>query len=250
MTLRNGDDLTGKVALVTGAGKNIGRATARSLAAGGASVMVHALTSESKARETVKMIEDEGGKAACFLADVTDPAQVDALVQTTVDAFGRLDILVNNHTIRGHKSILELPYDEWRQLMKVVLDGTWLCCKAAAPHMIEAGGGTIITFGGQGAVQGQRGGTHSSAAKLGIVGMTKALALDLAPHGITANCIVPGLIDTLGANDEVRHTTAKTPIGRIGRPDEIAAMIRMLCGPEIRYMTGQTLHMNGGGLMP
>ena len=250
MTLRKGDDLAGKVALVTGAGRNIGRATARSLAADGASVMVHALTSESRARETVKMIEEEGGKAVCFLADVTDPAQVDALVQTTVGTFGRLDILVNNHTIRGHKSILELPYDEWRQLMKVVLDGTWLCCKAAAPHMIEAGGGTIITFGGQGAIQGQRGGTHSSAAKLGIVGMTKALALDLAPHGITANCIVPGLIDTLGPDDEVRHTTAKTPLGRIGRPDEIAAMIRMLCGPEIRYMTGQTLHMNGGGLMP
>jgi len=250
MTLRKGDDLAGKVALVTGGSKNIGRATARSLAAGGARVMVHALSSEAKARETVTMIEEEGGEAACFIADVTDPAQVDALMRATIDRFGRLDCLINNHTLRGHKSIVELNYEEWRQLMTVVLDGTWLCCKAAVPHLIGAGGGTIITFGGQGAIQGQRGGTHSSAAKLGIVGMTKALALDLAPYGINANCIVPGLIDTLGPNDEVRHTTAKTPLGRIGRPDEIAAMIRMLCGPEIRYMTGQMLHMNGGGYMP
>jgi len=250
MTLRKGDELTGKVALVTGAGRNIGRATARSLAAGGASVMVHALSSEARARETVAMIEQVGGKAACFLADVTDPAQVDALMQATIDTFGRLDFLINNHTMRGHKSIEELSYEEWRQLIAVVLDGTFLCCKAAVPHLIAAGGGAIVTFGGQGAIQGQRGGTHSSAAKLGVVGLTKALALDLAKHGITANCIVPGLINTLGPNDEVRHTTATTPLGRIGTVEEIAAMIRMLCGPEIRYITGQTLHMNGGGLMP
>jgi 3-oxoacyl-[acyl-carrier protein] reductase len=250
MTLRKGDDLAGTVALVTGAGKNIGRAIARSLAAGGASVMVHANSSKDAARETVALIEKEGGAAAYCLADVTQPEQVNAMVQQAVDRFGRLDLLVNNHALRGHTPIEELTYEDWRKVVSVTLDGTWLCCKAAVPHLIASGGGAIVTFGGQGALQGQRGGTHASAAKHGVVGLTKALALDLAKYGISVNCVAPALINTLGADGEVRHTNATTPIGRIGRVEEVAALVRMLCGPEVRYITGQTLHINGGGLMP
>jgi 3-oxoacyl-[acyl-carrier protein] reductase len=250
MTLRKGDELAGKVALVTGAARNIGRATARSLAAGGASVMVHAHTSKEKAIETVSLIEKEGGKAGYCLADITDPAEVDGMIRETVERFGRLDFLVNNHTMRGHTPFEEMTYENWRKVVSVILDGTFLCSRAAVPHLIESGSGAIVTFGGQGAIQGQRGGTHGSAAKLGVVGLTKAMALDLAKYSITVNCLVPGLINTLGPSDEVRHTTATTPLGRLGTVEEIAAMVRVLCGPEVRYMTGQTIHMNGGGLMP
>ena len=212
--------------------------------------MVHAHTSADAARETVDLIEQAGGSAACHLADVTQPESVERMIAETVERFGRLDFLVNNHTLRGHTPIQDLTYEEWRKVVAVVLDGTWLCCKAAVPHLISSGAGAVVTFGGQGALQGQRGGTHSSAAKLGVVGLTKALALDLAPFGVTANCIVPGLIKTVGAEGEERNANARTPLGRPGTPEEIAAMVRMLCGPDVRYITGQTLHMNGGGLMP
>lgn len=250
MSLRKGDELQGKVALVTGAGKNIGRMIARSLAAGGASVMVHAHTSEEAAKETVSLIEGDGGAAAYHLADVTRPDEVEALVAATVARFGRLDFLVNNHALRGHAPITELTYEDWRRVVSVTLDGTFLCCRAAVPHIIEAGGGAIVTFGGQGALQGQRGGTHASAAKWGVVGLTKALALDVAKFGISVNCVSPALIATIGADGQVRHQNATTPMGRVGRMEEVAALVRMLCGPDLRYMTGQTLHINGGGFMP
>jgi 3-oxoacyl-[acyl-carrier protein] reductase len=250
MTLRKGDDLEGKVALVTGAGKNIGRAVARSLAAGGASVMVHANTSREAAEETVALIEKDGGRADCYLADVTRLDEVNEMVGETVARFGRLDFLINNHALRGHTPIQDLSYEDWRKVVAVTLDGTFLCCKAAVPYLIESGGGAIVTFGGQGALQGQRGGTHASAAKWGVVGLTKALALDLAPFGISVNCVAPALINTVGADGQVRHESARTPLGRIGRVEEVAALVRMLCGPEVRYITGQTLHINGGGLMP
>jgi 3-oxoacyl-[acyl-carrier protein] reductase len=250
MTLRKGDELAGKVALVTGAGKNIGRATARALAAGGANVVVHANTSRDAAAETVRQIEADGGKACTVFADVTDPQAVDRMMAEAAGHFGRLDFLVNNHTLRGHTPFEDMTYEAWRAVVAVILDGTFLCSRAALPYLIEARDGAIVNFSGQGAFQGQRGGTHGSAAKLGVIGLTKAMALDVAKYGITVNCIVPGLIDTLGPEGEVRHTTAKTPFGRTGRPDEIAAMVRTLCGPDVKYMTGQTIHMNGGGLMP
>ncbi|HZO03436.1 MAG TPA: 3-oxoacyl-ACP reductase FabG [Burkholderiales bacterium] len=249
--MRRGDELAGKVALVTGGARNIGRAIAQSLAAGGASVMVNARTSRADAEKTVEMI---GGNAALHIADITKPDEVKALVEATVKRFGRLDFLVNNAAVRYETAFDKMKYEEWRQVLAIVLDGAFLCVQAALPHMTKAGGGTIINIGGQTGHKGASERAHVITAKAGLAGMTKALALDLAPHQITVNCVVPGTIDSQrglpGVPDRPAHRRAPPPIGRRGAPEEIAAMVRMLCGPDARYITGQAIHVNGGGYLP
>ena len=245
-----GEDLAGKVALVTGGARNIGRAIARSLAAGGASVMVNARTSRAEAEKTVGMI---GAKAALHIADVTSEKEVAAMVEATVKRFGRLDFLVNNAAVRYETSFEKMKYEEWRQVLSIVLDGAFLCARAALPHMISAGGGTIVNIGGQTGHKGAAERAHVITAKAGLAGMTKALAMDLAPHRITVNCVVPGTIESQrglpGVPDRPAHRLTVPPIGRRGEPEEIAAMVRMLCGPDARYITGQAIHVNGGGYL-
>ncbi|HEX7219763.1 MAG TPA: SDR family oxidoreductase [Burkholderiales bacterium] len=249
--MRPGTELAGKVALVTGAARNIGRSIARSLAAGGASVMVNARTSRAEAEKTVEMI---GSNAALHIADVTKPEEVKALVEATVKRFGRLDFLVNNAAVRFETPFAEIKYEEWRKVLSIVLDGAFLCAQAALPHLIKAGGGTIVNIGGQTGHKGASERAHVITAKAGLAGMTKALALDLAPHQITVNCVVPGTIESQrglpGVPDRPAHRRAPPPIGRRGEPEEIAAMVRMLCGPDARYITGQAIHVNGGGYLP
>jgi 3-oxoacyl-[acyl-carrier protein] reductase len=249
--LRAGDELAGKVALVTGGARNIGRAIARALAAGGASVMVNAKTSRTEAEKTVEMI---GGKAALHIADVTKPDEVQRLVDATVKKFGRIDFLVNNAAVRYETAFADMSYDEWRSVLSIVLDGAFLCAKAVMPHLVKAGGGTIVNIGGQTGHKGAAERAHVITAKAGLAGMTKALAMDLAPHKITVNCVVPGTIDSQrglpGVPDRPAHRMTVPPIGRRGEPEEIAAMVRMLCGPDARYITGQSIHLNGGGFMP
>ena len=246
-----GSELAGKVALVTGGARNIGRAICRSLAAGGASVMVNANTSRAEAEKTVGMI---GAKADLHIADVTKPEQVKALVEATVKRFGRLDLLVNNAAVRHETAFSSMSFQEWKNVLAIVLDGAFLCAQAALPHMIKAGGGTIVNIGGQTGHKGAAERAHVITAKAGIAGMTKALAMDLAPHKITVNCVVPGTIDSQrglpGVPDRPAHRMTVPPIGRRGEPEEIAAMVRMLCGPDARYITGQSIHLNGGGFMP
>jgi 3-oxoacyl-[acyl-carrier protein] reductase len=249
--MRPGDELAGKVALVTGGARNIGRAICRSLAAGGASVMVNANTSKAMAEETVRMI---GKPAALCIADVTDPKQVDFLVSETVRRFGRLDFLVNNAAVRFETPFDTMTFEEWRRVLAITLDAAFLCARAALPHMINSGGGTIVNIGGQTAHRGAAERAHVVTAKAGLAGMTKALALDLAPHRITVNCVVPGTIESQrglpGVPERAASRRAPPPIGRRGEPEEIAAMVRMLCGPDARYVTGQAIHVNGGGYMP
>jgi len=249
--MRPGTELAGKVALVTGGARNIGRAIARSLAAGGASVMVNARTSRAEAEKTVEMI---GQKSALHIADVTKPEEVKALVEATAKRFGRLDFLVNNAAVRYETAFSSITFEEWRQVLAIVLDGAFLCAQAALPHLIRAGGGTIVNIGGQTAHKGASERAHVITAKAGLAGMTKALALDLAPHHITVNCVVPGTIESQrglpGVPERPAHRRAPPPIGRRGEPEEIAAMVRMLCGPDERYITGQAIHVNGGGYMP
>jgi 3-oxoacyl-[acyl-carrier protein] reductase len=249
--MRAGNELAGKVALVTGAARNIGRAIACSLAAGGAAVMVNARTSRSEAEKTVEMI---GSSADLHLADVTKPAEVQALVEATVKRFGRLDFLVNNAAVRFETPFEKMKYEEWRQVLAIVLDGAFFCVQAALPHLIRAGGGSIVNIGGQTGHKGATERAHVITAKAGLAGMTKALALDLAPHQITVNCVVPGTIDSQrglpGVPERPAHRRAPPPIGRRGEPEEIAAMVRMLCGPDARYVTGQAIHVNGGGYLP
>lgn len=249
-----GSELAGKVALVTGGARNIGRAISRSLAAGGAAVMVNALTSLDEARETVRLIERADGKAAIFVADVTDPEAVAALVDETVKRFGRLDVLVNNAAVRREADFDRITLEEWRRVLAIVLDGAFLCAQAVLPHLTSSGGGAIVNIGGQ---TGHRGATrraHVIAAKGGLAAMTKGLALDLAPRNITVNCVVPGTVETVrgtaSAPERPDYRRSLPPLGRRGEPEEIAAMVRLLCGPDGRYITGQSIHLNGGGFMP
>jgi len=252
--MREGDELSGKVALVTGGARNIGRAIARSLSRGGAAVMVNARTSGEAARETVRIIESAGGKAAFHLADVTDPDAVARMIEETVRLFGRLDLLVNNAAMRAETPFEQLSLDDWRHTISVVLDGAFLCTQACLPHLIRAGGGAIVNIGGLTGHKGALNRSHVVTAKGGIAAMSKALALDLAKHHITVNCVVPGTVATQrglpGAPELPDYRRTLPPLGRRGEPEEVAAMVRMLCGPDARYVTGQSIHVNGGGLMP
>jgi 3-oxoacyl-[acyl-carrier protein] reductase len=249
-----GSELAGKVALVTGGARNIGRAIARSLAAGGAAVMVNARTSRAQAEQTVAMIEQAGGSAALHIADATDPRAVAAMVEDAVARFGRIDALVNNAAVRMEAPFEQITLEDWRRVIASILDAAFVCTQACLPHLIKSGNGAIVNIGG---LTGHRGATaraHVIAAKSGLAGMTKALALDLAPHHITVNCVVPGTIESQrglpGVPERPAHRAAPPPIGRRGEPEEVAAMVRMLCGPDARYITGQAIHVNGGGYMP
>jgi 3-oxoacyl-[acyl-carrier protein] reductase len=248
--MTRGTELAGKVALVTGGARNIGRAIARALAAGGASVMVNAKTSKAMAEETVKMI---GSSSDLYLADVTNPAEVKKLVDATVKRFGRLDILVNNAAVRMETPFEQIRLEDWRNVLSTILDAAFICSQACLPHLSKSGG-TIINIGGLTGHRGATGRAHVIAAKSGLAGFTKALALDLAPQHITVNCVVPGTIESQrglpGVPERPAHRAAPPPIGRRGEPEEIAAMVRMLCGPDARYVTGQAIHVNGGGYMP
>jgi 3-oxoacyl-[acyl-carrier protein] reductase len=252
--MRPGTELAGKVGLVTGGARNIGRAIARALASGGAAVMVNANTSRAEAEKTVAMIESASGKAALHIADITDPKAVAAMIEATVKSLGRLDFLVNNAAVRFETPFEKMSFEEWRKVLSIVLDGAFLCAHAALPHLIRAGGGTIINIGGQTGHKGAAERAHVITAKAGLAGMTKALALDLAPHQITVNCVVPGAIESQrglpGVPERPADRRAPPPIGRCGEPEEIAAMVRMLCGPDARYITGQAIHVNGGGYLP
>jgi len=249
-----GKELAGKVALVTGGARNIGRAIARSLAAGGAAVVVNAKTSRVLGEETVKMIEQGGGKAVLHIADATDPRAVAAMVEEAVRRFGRLDALVNNAAVRMEAPFEQITLEDWRRVVANILDAAFICTQACLPHLVKSGAGTVINIGGLTAHRGATGRAHVIAAKAGLAGLTKALALDLAPHDITVNCVVPGTIEGQrglpGIPERPAHRSAPPPIGRRGEPEEIAAMVRMLCGPDARYITGQSIHVNGGGFMP
>ena len=251
--MADASELTGKVALVTGGARNIGRAIARALAAGGAAVVVNARASHEEAAQTVAQIHSAGGRAALHVADITDPGAVAAMVEATAKEFGRLDMLVNNAALRMETAFGEMKLDEWRRVLSNILDGSFLCTQACLPHLIRAGGGAIVNIGGLTAHKGAIGRAHVVTAKAGIVGLTRALALELAPQDITVNCVVPGTIETLrdlpGAPKRPAHRQGLPPAGRRGEPDEVASAVRFLCGPGARYITGQTLHVSGGGYM-
>jgi 3-oxoacyl-[acyl-carrier protein] reductase len=251
--MEEASELAGRVALVTGGARNIGRAIARALAAGGAAVMVNARSSRAEAQETVALIQSAGGRAALHIADITDAAAVAAMVEATTREFGRLDMLVNNAAVRAETPFPDMKLDEWRRVLSSILDGSFLCAQACMPHMARAGGGSIVNIGGLTAHKGATGRAHVVTAKAGIVGLTRALALELAPQDITVNCVVPGTIETVrglpGAPERPAHRQGLPPLGRRGEPDEVAAAVRFLCGPGARYITGQSLHVNGGGYM-
>ncbi len=241
--------LAGKVAIVTGAGRNIGRAIAIGLAEDGASVVVNARGNRQEAEAVVAEIEKGGGSAMAVLADVADPKAVARMVEDTVRRFGRIDILVNNAALRRETAFHDMTLVDWREVMTATLDSAFICIQAVLPHLLAARDGRIVNIGGLSAHTGSKGRAHVVAAKAGLVGLTRALAHDLAADGITINVVSPGLIDT--ARDAAHalpshHHVNKTLMGRLGTPEELAAAVRYLCGPGGRHVTGQTLHVNGG----
>jgi 3-oxoacyl-[acyl-carrier protein] reductase len=248
-------ELAGKVAIVTGAARNIGRNIALDLAQSGACVVVNAKSSADAAEETARLIQEAGGEALVHLADVTVEAEARGLVAAAVARFGGVDILVNNAAVRHETKFADMDYGKWREVLSVILDGAYLCARAALAALQASGGGSIVNIGGMSAHTGSANRAHVVTAKAGLVGLTRALAHDLAPDGVTVNCVVPGMIDTVRAasatgGEPAHHAAHHSLVGRRGRPEEVAALVRFLCGPRARYLTGQTLHANGGAYLP
>jgi 3-oxoacyl-[acyl-carrier protein] reductase len=243
--------LAGKVAIITGAGKNIGKAIALRLAADGAAVVVNGRGDRAILDETVAEIRAAGGRAIAYLADISKPEAVEAMVKAAVAEFGGLDIAVGNAGLRRQTPFLEMSFEEWREILSVALDGAFLLAKASVPEMMKRGGGALIGLSGISHHAGAIGRVHVNASKAGLEGLMRGLARELGPHNITANCVAPGSIDTVrgasaGGPGGRGNLAATIPLGRQGRPQEIAAMVRFLAGPEGRYVTGQTIHVNGG----
>jgi 3-oxoacyl-[acyl-carrier protein] reductase len=246
------NELDGKVAIVTGAGRNIGRAIALALADAGASVVVNARSNRAEAEAVAREIEAGGGKAVAHLGDVADAAAVRAMTDAALKQFGRIDILVNNAALRREKPFAEMSYAEWREIMDVTLDGAFHCVKACLPALRQSGAGTVINIGGLSAHTGAKHRAHVVTAKAGLIGFTRALAHDLSDDGITVNCVVPGLIGTprpKGQPEPAHHLTHGTISGARGTPEDVAATVRFLCSPAARYITGQAVHVNGGAYL-
>lgn len=243
--------LAGKVAVVTGSGKNIGRAIAEHLAAVGADIVVNGRSDQSAVDETADMLARDYGVAAMpFLADVSERDQVEAMAAAAMERFGRVDIVVSNAALRGQVPFLEMEYAAWRNVIAVALDGAFNVCQVFGRLMVEAGnGGSIITLSGISNRIGTANRAHVNAAKGGLEGFTRGLARELAPHRINVNAIAPGMIDTArGASAGARPSLGERgpPLNRMGDVNEIAGMARLLASPEGAYTTGQTIHINGG----
>jgi 3-oxoacyl-[acyl-carrier protein] reductase len=245
-------ELSGKVAIVTGAGRNIGRAIALALADGGSSILVNARSNRAEVEAVVREIESAGGKALAHIGDVADAKAVQAMADAAIKQFGGIDILVNNAALRREKSFAEMDYADWREILDVTLDGTFHCTKACLPALRQSRAGTIVNIGGLSAHTGAAHRAHVVTAKAGIIGFTRALAHDLASDGVTVNCVVPGLIGTPRPKDKpepAHHLTHQTISGERGRPEDVAAIVRFLCGPGARYINGQAIHANGGAYL-
>ncbi|MGH7113638.1 MAG: SDR family NAD(P)-dependent oxidoreductase [Stellaceae bacterium] len=242
--------LDGKVALVTGSGRNIGRATVLKLAGEGAHVVVNARSNQEEADAVAREARERGVKALAILADIAKKDQIDAMVARALAEFGQIDILINNAAIRPHKPFTEFSVQDWEHVRGVVLDGAIYCTQAVIASMVKNRYGRILFFTGDGSFTGGSGRAHVSAAKMGLVGLARALSSEFAAHNIRVNVVSPGSIDTRRDNPEWYrgHTPSATgiPLGRQGHVDEIAATCLFLVGDDGGFITGQTIHVNGG----
>jgi len=239
------------VALVTGSGRNIGREIALGLAASGVAVAVNVRSSAAEGQAVVDEIIALGGQALLCVADVTDQQAVAAMMASIQATWGRLDILVNNAAIRREAKVDDISARDWRDTLAVILDGAFFCAQAALPLLRASERAAIINIGGMTSHTGAAERVHVVTAKAGLGGLTRALAHDLSPDGITVNCVAPGMVDT--RRDTASSTTAPNHharhhplLGRRGTAAEIAASVVWLAGPSARFITGQTLHVNGG----
>ncbi|PYY19724.1 MAG: short chain dehydrogenase [Acidobacteria bacterium] len=247
-------DFKGKVAFVTGGGNGIGRAAALAFARQGASVVV-ADVSENGNRETFRMIEEQGGRALAVRCDVTRVEDLKAALDKTVEAFGRLDFAFNNAGIEPRKPAPTADYDleEWERIINIDLRGVFLCMKYEIPLMLKQGGGAIVNTSSGAGVIGIKGSPAYTAAKHGVIGLTRAAALDHAAQNIRVNVVCPGYIDTpmmdrfTGGTDEGRaRVISEEPIGRMGRPEEIANAVVWLCSDAAGFVVGSAMVIDGG----
>jgi NAD(P)-dependent dehydrogenase (short-subunit alcohol dehydrogenase family) len=247
--------LDGKVALVTGSGRNIGRSVAESFAALGAKVVINGHADTALIETVAREINERGGQAVAIAADVGDAADAARLVDETVAAFGGLDILVSNVGIRRYRPFLEISPAEWDEVIRVNLSAAFYLSRAAIPHMRDKKWGRVIVISGFDGFWGQV--THRApnvAAKAGLHGLAKAIAREFGPDGITANTVAPGAIDTVRDWSQYVHqarekTQAEIPLGRFGEIDELAAACVLLAGNAGGFISGQVIHVNGGHYM-
>ncbi len=247
--------LKDKVAIVTGGAKGLGRAFALKLAEEGAAVMVVTRKDMDNLRETVRQINDLGGRASFCQADVSQEEDTKAMAEATIKEFGKIHILVNNAAVYDgikRKPFHEIDPDEWDLVMNVNVKGAFLAARAVFPSMKENNHGKIINLASEVFFTGSHGFAHYVASKGGIIGLTRALAVELGPHNICINCVAPGFTDTEASRslaDVAKYDTSKTPLSRLERPEDLTGAVLFLASPESDFITGQTLLVDGGRAM-
>jgi 3-oxoacyl-[acyl-carrier protein] reductase len=249
------NELDGKVAIVTGSARNIGRATALELARAGAAIVVNARSSTALCEEVAHQIVAAGGRALPVVADITDADAVTRMVDAARTEFGGVDILVNNAAFRSRVPFVELDDATWDFTLGASFQGAWRMCKACVPDMIARGGGAIVGVGGLGSYAGQTARTHVMASKAGLGALMRGLAIDLGKHNIRANFVIVGHFDTEIAGSgsaKAKNVTdlSGIPLGRLGVPQDMADLIRFLVGPGAGYISAQTIHVNGAAFSP
>lgn len=244
-------ELQGKVAIVTGASRGIGRATALALAEEGATVVVNYASSSGAADAVVAEIVGNGGSAIALQADVSKADQVDALINSTMEKYGRIDVLVNNAGITRDTLLLRMKPEEWQAVIDLNLTGVFLCTRAVSKIMLKQRSGRIVNITSVAGLMGNPGQANYSAAKAGVIGFTKTVAKELASRGITVNAVAPGFIETDMTHDLKADEILKfIPLNRYGKPEEVAGLIRFLAAsPAAAYITGQVMNVDGGMVM-